>query len=280
MRLAVLVCGSAMTVIGCSLLTPLDGYSREIEFIEAGIPETGGGGDGSIRATAYRDAILADRPAIYLRFEEENGTIARDEVSGEAGLHERVTVGVSGAFPGSRAVLYPNDSDGHTTFAKRGIGFPGTAPYAFEAWVRPGRMESNTCIASVETAVAPRDGWSLLANASGHLIYQVWDPVLGDAARSSTCDACRLTAGAFHHLVWSYDGVRHVHYFIDGVELEAADEPSPASSTGGELVIGCRRAAGTGLEDCLDDWIVDEVALYEHVLDASAVARHHGLGRP
>lgn len=269
------------SVGACSLFTSLDGYSRDVVLVEAGGPASAdGGGGGGPDPTAYRAAVVADRPILYLRFEETEGAVAKNEVGPTDGTHENVTVGVPGLFAGTRAVAFDRGRRANVSLPSATFQFAGSTPFTLEAWVNAGDLARDRWIGGTEAPTAPRSGWSVFVDNGARLRYQTWDPAASaGVTRSATCDACRITPGRFQHLVVAYDGTRTVSFYVDGALAEKASESGVATIGGDRLVFGCRRAVNTGLQDCLEGWVVDELAVYDYALSPEQVSAHHALGR-
>jgi hypothetical protein len=268
------------------LALPLDSYTGGVEHPEAGPPGLGTGDGGaadvseSDAGALYRDAVLSDRPLLYLRFEEASGTSTTDEVRNLVATHDRATTGVAGLFPRSRAIAYTSGSNGSTQLASEGFRFPGSTASSFEVWTKAGSFKDSQWIGGTESPTSPRNGWSVSISADGRLHYDVWDPSAAMNVRSATCDDCSIVAGRFQHIVVSFDG-QDVRFYVDGNLIERAFGEVAAAPAGGDLLLfGCRRVPVAGVEDCLDDWVLDELALYDYPLTQTRIKAHYDLGRP
>ena len=142
--------------------------------------------------------------------------------------------------------------------------FAGNAPFTVEAWLRPGTLRDYQWIASTEN---PRAGWSILGTADGKVQYEVY---LAPAAR-------KLLLSVYQHVVVAYDGAR-AYLWLDGVRVQDAAWPN-ATPDVGSLVVGCRQDGDGGWYECLEDWLVDELAIYDHALGDQDVALHYAIVR-
>jgi hypothetical protein len=221
---------------------------------------------------SYRDAVLASDPLAYYRFEETGGRIAKDEKGAHDAIWDGAPVlGADGALEGSRAVAFPKDRAARLAIPGDVMRFAGNAAYAFEAWVRPTRFRDYQWIAGTS---APRLGWSILADAEGAIHYEVWDGAVAEprAVRYLVPRERKLVAGKYQHVVVSYDGAR-ASFWLDGVRIRDDAWMSPAPDVGA-LLLGCRDSGAAGMQHCLEDWRIDEVAIYAHALAEGDVAKH------
>lgn len=122
-----------------------------------------------------------------------------------------------------------------------------------------------------------RSGWSLIGFANAAVNYEVWQPSQdgggGGNVRALPLSPTPLTTGRLHHLVVTYDGSRIVGYF-DGVNGNTRSA-SGAVQGGGDLYWGCQ----ADMTSCLDDWLIDELAIYDSVLQPDRVKAHFDLGK-
>ena len=284
----------------CSLLTSLDGLAgAEVEStIEASVGEGGmeatapvdaAPGDGAApsdgsdaRFVAYGQAVLADAPLAYWRFEETALPTAKDE----RGLHDATYVfGPSLGEPGvagGRAVRLPAGQRAHITEGSSAFNFGGKVPYAVEMWIKLTQLGSYQWLASTEGPTDPRSGWSMFVNASGGTAYEVWGAPFTDGGstqrRGSYANVAPtpIVVGQFQHVVMSFNGAV-ITLWVDGVKRKN-DADSTAAPDTGPLILGCRRAAA--ITYCIDDGVLDEVAIYDHALADTRILAHHDLGKP
>ena len=223
----------------------------------------------SVDAT-YRDAVLADRPAVYLRL-ADTGAIALDETG-----HVDAMYGGSACehqVPGALV----NDANTATRFnytcvvdLGTGLEFDGNAPYSIELWWNPENATlTSHYLVMRETRMAgqPVDGYGMIAGDTGFY----FERCIGGANRPTTPIPIASTTG-FAHYVGVYDGAT-VFAYIDGVLVGMKADarvmaPYSASGTVGGYLPNQGKVPGT----------VDEVAIYDHALTPERIALHHELG--
>jgi hypothetical protein len=163
------------------------------------------------------------------------------------------------------------------TVAGAAFRFPGTATYTVELWVKPGVLQDYGALASAEIPQVgqTRSGWTVLSDSAGIIHYEVWvtDGMGPHQARGFYENTTALSAGAFRHVVVVYDGAQVLGY-LDGVNESTASTGGIAPDVG-ELSWGCR----TDVSMCLDDWTIDELAIYDHALPPARVKAHYDLGK-
>jgi hypothetical protein len=282
-------------VPACSLLTSLDGLSGgasddggSATIAEGGndatpVVDAADAGDASndapARSDLYASAVLADMPRGYWRLEETAGTMAKEETGRYGGTYvAKPTVGEPGVAS-SRAVKLPTGSQARMSAPGADFRFPGNVPYSVELWVKPGIIRNYALI--VGTEILPnangRAGWSIVADGQGFVHFEVWIPSPDGGltqARGTPISSTSITQGAFQHVVAVYTGMDMLGY-INGVLGYVTTMNGAAPDMGSSLLLGCR----SDVSFCLDDWTVDELAIYDHVLPAERVKAHYDLGK-
>lgn len=292
-----------MVVSACSLLTSVDGLSGGdgSPADDASIrSDTGVEGSTALDATqaadgltatdaadprfaAYGKAVLADTPVAYWRFEETALATAKDERGAHNGLYVfSPTLGEPG-IAGGRAVRLPVGQRASITQADLAFRFPGNQSYAVEVWLKLGKLGGYQWLAGTEgpSSPDPRSGWSLFVTDVGVVSYEVWGAPFVDGGASQRRGVYATSApfdvARFHHIVMTYNGTV-MSVWLDGVKRANQTDATAAPDTG-TLMLGCRRTP-TGVTSCLDDGVLDEVAIYAHVLDDARILAHYDLGKP
>jgi len=284
----------------CSLLTSLDGLS-DVEAppggdatdrdaapdgsvpLDSAVPgDTSTSADsGDPRFAAYGQAVLADTPLAYWRFEETALPTAKDE----RGLHDAVytfapSLGEPG-IAGGRAIRLPAGQHAHVKQESSAFNFGGKAPYAFEMWIKLAKLANYQWLGGTEGMTDPRSGWSIWVNSTGGTGYEVWGAPLTDGGstprRRSYAMTSLIVPGQFQHVVMSYNGAV-MQLWVDGVKRSNDSDSSDAPDSG-PLMLGCRRAPGSP-NQCIDDGVIDEVAIYDHALLDTRIVAHYELGKP
>jgi hypothetical protein len=291
---------AAFAVTACTLLTSLDGLSDSADGggDDAGrdalvtLPDGAvvskddaaaiDGGDAAKVDAApspsdlYAAAVLADKPLGYWRLEETSGSVAKDETGRNDGKYVNAPVLGEPGIAGSRAMKLPAQLSAYMTVATGNFRFPGTTPYTVELWVKPGVFRNYEWIATTELWDPARHGWSVLVDQAGILRYEVWTTD-GDGGsnqvRGLAVSATPITAGTFRHVVLAYTGSTAVGY-VDGINTTNFDTTGAGQDTG-TLFFGCL----SNVSGCLDDWVIDELAIYDFALTGARAKAHYDLGK-
>lgn len=285
----------------CTFLTSVDGLSGgdlapvadasspKTEAGEAAAPldaadanDTSTAPDGADpRADAYAKAVLADTPIAYWRLEESALSTAKDEMKLHDAVYELAPSLGEPGIVGGRAVRLPAGQHARLTQGDLVFRFAGTAPYAVELWVKIANLGSYQWLAGTEAPNAPRSGWSLFINDTGGVGFEVWGAPLVDGGstqrRGAYATSAPLDLVSLHHVVATYNGAV-MSVWLDGVKRANAADSTVAPDTG-TLMLGCRRTP-TGVTACVDDGVLDEVAIYDHALVDTRIQAHYALGKP
>jgi hypothetical protein len=283
----------------CTLLTPVDGLSggdmtalvdgsavegavdARVAPIDADVlADADADADGSVdRSAAYRAAVTADMPLAYWRFEETSGIVAKDETGQHDGTYVLgPTLAVDGIIPGTRAMALPTGKNAHVVVPGSVFRFADNAAFTIELWALPKVFSDYQWLGGTENPRLPRSGWSVVVESAGIVSQEVWsapaDAASSTAVRFTPLAGMPLVLGRFQHVVFTFDGSTTSGY-IDGSLVQAKSTPQGAPNTGA-LLWGCRLNDNV-LDNCLDGWVLDEIAIYEHVLPAARVKAHHDL---
>ena len=255
----------AALLAGCGLFVDLGGLSGEAAGAadggeagvssEAGATASGDGGADAAVASAYRDAVLADRPVSYWPLDEAPGSlVAKDIVSGrDATLTGAATFGVRGVA-GTALSVTSRDA-----FLEVGDvhDLAGQAPFTIEAWAQPKITEDFTNLG------AKRDergqGWILYFRDNGALQFeQRW----ASGQRVGFSDTPRAYPQPAHVVV-TFDGTKLAMY-LDGEKLaKTFQDPGSAS----DLTVPLVWSAGY-------EGLLDEIAIYDRALPPDRVVAH------
>lgn len=208
---------------------------------------------------SYRTEVVRDHPLSYWRLGETSGTTAGDEMALSHGTYQSVTLDSAGALllDADRAV------DLATTSSR--ISVPHVAAYdlvsrvTIEAWIRPDTVTGTR-------GILDNGGNYFLYIEDGELVFGIRTLILTSAIRTS------VTAGAWHHVVGTYDGTKLVLY-RNGVAVQSASVTGAILLALTPLAVGAMTGSGTSFDGTLD-----EVALYDSALSATRIATHHARG--
>ena len=240
--------------------------------IDAGDPT---GGTAAL-AAAYRATVLGDVPSYYYRFEETSLFVAgaKEEVTAQSNLvgaySGSPTVGVAGAIPGGVAVEFDGVNDFvRSAFTAVSIGSKATV----EVWARSATETWNA------------SGWIARSDVRNLFVInpiqgtKAWSALLYDATNVAhvvgtfTPDVA-VDIREWHQFALSWDQTTGAAtMYFDGVAV-AANTIAAAlpQTTTVQVLTGWNDNSSTpayGLG------AVDELALYNHVLSADAIAEHY-----
>jgi hypothetical protein len=198
----------------------------------------------------------------------DGGPVGTYDPSGEGGIQ----YGAPGAIVGDPdPAIHLNG----TTMVSVGapLGFPGTAAFSLEAWVKPDVVDTN--YRAIVSSVDRPDG--------GHKVgYALWSRTTGVAAErysgtgavQTALDPSALPTQAYSHVVATYDGGT-LSVYENGTLVGALFVPLSVDSVQAAFEIGNETAVG------FPPWMgeLDEVAVYAHALSAAQVTRHYRVGR-
>lgn len=252
----------------------------------------------------YEEAVRADAPVLYLRFEEPAGDErpVRDEISRERlgfvfsydgarstenGL--QAVRGVASASPrlGRAIELYTSEdrrAGGYVVLpnAPPELAFGGEAPFTIEFW---GRFELD---AGVDDFAHPISNVDVTSN--GYVVEIGFDTAAGAYASGTrgtdvTSDAALqngFASDVFHHYVFTYDARTGSKMFVDVKEgfCLACKGQVLLRDTASVLTIGGRWLEdGNAGNGAFVHGRVDEVAIYDRALSRREIAAHYRAAR-
>jgi len=232
----------------------------------------GGARDAAPSSNRYVNAVLADGPALYLRFGETSGTTAKAVVGGNGTYSAAgITLGAPGAIAGDtdRAATL-TDGFGRITVAS-GFAFEGTSAFSIEIWANPSAMNTGYgFIADHTDWTADRRGWSFLVGTEG-IRLERW----ANNIERGGVGAAAISAGTWHHVVASFDG-GVLRIYVDGVRAAATPNTVALTARTSTLTIGGDSCCGA--EDAFIGSI-DELAIYDKALNDTQVAAHYAAAK-
>ncbi|MDB4938467.1 MAG: Autotransporter adhesin [Labilithrix sp.] len=237
------------------------------DVAEGGVgPSVDAGADAAPDAgSAYAAAVLADNPVAYYRLEDDGAT------HGAGVLYEEVSKSYVGAirsgapsFQAPGAVGKAIRFDGHSWIELPKQTLAGRTAFTIELWVHIDKMQFSHVLTDQQRVPAQmKTGWAVLCDdAFGFERYS-------NADARYTKQAALPRATGLTHVVVTYDGAS-MRILGDGVVADTAPDERTIADVTTPMVLA---AAGTNGELAFTGTI-DEVALYTHVLDGAAIARH------
>ena len=217
--------------------------------------------------SVYRAAVLADAPLAYWRLGEKSGTVAHDETGHgyDGTCTGAYTLGAAGALAGDPDTAVTLDGITGQVDVGDNFDFAGQVPFSFEAWVKPAVID--TVYRHVVTKMAfngfgnPQVGtYVILQQGNTTLGFERWQ---GAAAVLTVETSDFPVAGSWAHIVATYNGTVGELY-VNGVAIQAS------AGSGGVTASGVHMLWGNVLQG-----VIDEIAVYDHVLSTARVAAHH-----
>lgn len=213
--------------------------------------------------SSYAQTILADSPSAYWTFDDRSGATIEDH-SGNARHGEvsgRVTLGASGAFPGSRAAAF----DGKTGTIELEVGpWGGRDELTVEAWANVERTSSD--VQAIVSSVAAGRFVQLQMSAAGDI------PVYTDAGAVRMPMLAQELTGVWRHLTLVVVS-GNTRLYVDGVEVG-----TPEATRGfefGEVRSASRIRIGSGYRGGrFFHGRIDHVAIYDHALAEERIHAH------
>jgi len=240
------------------------GATTDDGSVEGGVAESGT----TTPLPPYALAVLADKPLLYLRLEEmSGGTVSSDGTIKSATVYGSILgqagkVGLAAGFGATGARIEVTDTL---------LDFKGTSSYTLEMWaniVVPKDADFHHLIVK-DTTDASRQEYGLLVH-NGTLVFE---RIVNNASINLGVPA--PTDNQWHHVASVFDGSQMTLY-LDG---KVADGPKGDTRSAGPkslpFTIGSKTATYGALPGKLD-----EVAVYDHALDANHLASHIAAAPP
>lgn len=247
---------------------------------------------GKAGSTAYRSLVLSDNPIVYYEFDETSGIVAHNSAPTGALYDGSVnTVG------GSVSVNQSSFSQGKTAFDFGG-GFVGAASgltnsldeWTLEAWVNydSAKISASNFLSNdqggwnndVLFGIGPETGTVGVPGGHVGVIQQ------GNPGATRDAAGAPLAANEWHHVVVTGSTMGGaLTVYIDGVVVASDTSVINGMTFNGmdgfgmaNLTIGAARpnAGDAGYRPY--DGLLDEVAIYPRVLDATTIAGHFNAG--
>jgi len=220
-------------------------------------------------SVSYEQAVLADAPEGYWRLGDARASAKPLDSSPHraAGTYVgEVALSEEGAIAGDGDGALELRGDG--AHARLAPGVDGAIELSMECWFRVRDVASTRPILEL---VGETRGPHIWNHDTGDKIY-VNALDVDAASHRVMSDAGAVTAGAWHHIVATYDETKVVLY-LDGVAIGEVPSGSELPS-GMELVVGFRDGDSRVFRGA-----IDEVAIYGRALSAARVHAHYALGR-
>jgi hypothetical protein len=273
----VLFVGAPGASAGCSLLTSFDGFGGPSDSgtsatgPDAVAADVGGGGGDAAEAgpaSGYAAAVLADSPLAYWRLGDPSGSTTCLDQTGHghnASVVGMVTLGVPGALAHDSNTAVEFDGTTGSIDAGDILDSPSPAAFSWEVWIKPlniGAFRDFFSRMTYDGKGNPLAGTYMFAwQGNGmNLGFERWaggGPVMA-------VDTPGLTVGTWAYLVGTVDASGTGVLWINGAQ----------AGTAGAMGGGVPATAAHILFGASLPCVLDEIAIYDHVLPAQSVAAH------
>jgi len=213
-------------------------------------------------ADDYADLIEAEGPASYWRLSENPATRPVDVAGGLSNASEP-----SGAT--ATTGLLSNDTNGAYSLSGSGwavdpgdvYDFAGTAPFTYEAWVTPDRVDATLRRVANKQSSDGLNGWLVYYTSSAWKFERI-----GSGTYHSLQWATPPSVGTKYHVAVTYDGST-MRLYVNGVERANRASTLSIVNHASALRLG-RNVSGT----------IDEPAVYSSALSAAEISAHFAAG--
>ncbi len=218
-------------------------------------------------ASNLRDTMMADAPRAYWRLGEAGGSTAADQAAfANSGAYlGGLALGQAGVVPVAQSTAIALDGADDTVRVPSSASLNPTAALSLEAWIRPSALPSTTA-----TLVRKDLQYLLRISSSGAVTFRLWH---GGTSSELATPAGAVTAGAWYHVVASFDGAS-MAIFVNGTVRATLAMSSPVDSSANVLTLGSGNSS---------DWFrgrMDEVAVYGAALPGPRVQAHYDKASP
>jgi hypothetical protein len=228
------------------------------------------GKDVQLGPGTYVEEVWADAPVLYSRFGDRDAPVAHDELGAHDGTYPRQ--GVMLAAPGA-IVADPNGAISLAGTSQvtmpPGLDFAGTRAFSLEVWAKPTSYDDQTGYGFVvdHQSYEPREGYALRISRVD-VAFERWAG--GSTFGSNATDNRTLSLNVWHHVVATFDGA-NLRLFVDGQPTASNGVPSAMPAMTEPWTVG-----GPNCECSSNRFVgmLDELALYDHALDAARVRAH------
>ncbi|MEK7950531.1 LamG-like jellyroll fold domain-containing protein [Luteolibacter soli] len=243
----------------------------------------------------YAAEVMSENPIVYYRF---NDSVATDDLPSPAVNLGSAGAAANGGYTGGFVRGVPGALPGSANTAVQGAGnlveIPNTAAinnagsFSAEVWLKPTSIPATGALISPIASFRENDN---VYGRAGWLIYQ------GDAATgfnfraynrngstftfSITSGAGTVTAGAWHHVVATWDSTTNQgKLYVNGVLCSTSAVVTPSGPNNSTYEPNNTRPLTLGSRDGAFGWSgdLDEPAYYTSVLSGAQVLAHYNNG--
>lgn len=223
--------------------------------------------DATAAATqAYRDLVMASNPMGYWRFgESSTSEPVRDEIANRHGQYVGgVTVGQPGAIGDGNSSARFDATSGYVNVPNSSV-FNLANNFSVEGWIKPNSVGDYRRIAAFEQI---GNGWAF-GTRDSRLVFTT----TGELDYYSPSNLVKV--GEWQHIVAVFNASNDVTFYLNGSLVGQVAGSAPARSSNGSLHLG-----GEPIGSQFSDSFVDDIAIYNRVLDSAEIAEHYAAAMP
>ncbi len=225
----------------------------------------------------YVQAIMQDGPIDYWRLNEVTGTMGADMVGTRPLTYSGVTLNSAGALAGDTdpAVTFAGSS---TSRAGSAVSRPGpTSNFSVQAWFRTTTTRGGKIVGygNSQTGSSSVNDRHVYMDNAGRLHFGI----LFGSGRLVVSSAASYNDNAWHQVAATL-GADGMKLYVDGAPVASRTDVTMAIEYAGFWRIGGDNLANWTSRPT-SDWFsgrIDEVAVYNRVLDATTIARQFTIG--
>lgn len=224
---------------------------------------------------AYTDEVLADNPTRYYRLGELVGTNAVEQIAASNATYRNTpTLGVA-CLPldSNKGVEFDSAS---SEYADRNpdAAMQGGQALTLECWIIPRNAGATSAAVALFGSGSDKGYWF---NCDHNI--QFWISTNGSNQVAAVAPDLTLQANVLQHLVGTYDGI-DIKLFYQGQLIASTRQYGTIHSVSTALGFAIARLGAVSSD--YFDGVVDEVAIYQHVLSDQRIYEHYlsGIRRP
>ncbi|HEY5928241.1 MAG TPA: LamG domain-containing protein [Kofleriaceae bacterium] len=231
---------------------------------------------------SYVTAVAQSEPIVWWRFSEGPGsTIVKDEMNNADATNSGALLGAAGFLPADRAAVFSGGQmDCMTAGMFGGADFTDASDFTVEAWVAfVSGTGDRPIVGKLGYVGAAEIGWDFRIASSGQLQLRTCNGSTCSTISSSTPvgeDRWWYVAATYRGAATTSDAAE---IYVDGVRIGTPIDfvPGPAiAAPSPPLTVGC--VQGNPTPGSYFSGALDEIAIYDHALDAQEIAAHFAAG--
>ena len=216
---------------------------------------------------SYKNEVLTDSPVAYWRLGETSAlSPAKDEADSHAGVYVGTpSVGVVGLLTNDIDKAMELTGDGSFVRIDDVTGLDQPTEFTLECLVKLSNESGGKSFISV-TLLGASDKYLLFTDGGTDLFLQV---VTADGAQNCSIPIGSLHQNIRYHVVATYDSVSGAaNLYVNGVHVKNVTITGGVPLTGSQVWIG-KASFGYSMNG-----VIDEAAVYSHVLTPARVGAH------